>query len=150
MSGHYATLLRGTVEAMLPDHNVYITDWANARDVPLAEGPFTLTDYVSYLRQFLAFLGPGTHMMAVCQPSVPMLAAVSLMAEDKDPYRPNSMVMMGGPIRVSTQRRLINLRSNVTSAGLNKSRTSGSGWVPWARTLSLSGFYAFRLFIHES
>lgn len=98
MSGHYATLLRGTVEPMLPDHNVYITDWANARDVSLAEGPFTLTDYVSYIRQFLAFLGPGTHLMAVCQPSVPMLAAVSLMAEDKDIYRPNSMVMMGGPI----------------------------------------------------
>lgn len=98
MSGHYATLLRGTVEAMLPDHDIYITDWINARDIPLSEGPFTLSDYVSYLRRFLAYLGPGVHTMGVCQPSVPMLAVVSLMAEDNDPNRPLSMVMMGGPI----------------------------------------------------
>jgi poly(3-hydroxybutyrate) depolymerase len=98
MSGHYATLLRGTVEALLPDHDVYITDWVNAREVPLDEGPFGFDDYVTYLRHFLTFLGPNTHIMAVCQPSVPVLAAVSLMAEDDDPCRPASMVLMGGPI----------------------------------------------------
>jgi poly(3-hydroxybutyrate) depolymerase len=98
MSGHYATLLRGTVEALLPDHDVYITDWVNAREVPADEGPFGFDDYVHYLIHFLRFLGPNTHMMAVCQPSVPVLAAVSLMAEDADPCRPASMVLMGGPI----------------------------------------------------
>lgn len=98
MSGHHATLLRGTVEALLPDHEVYITDWVNARDVPLAEGAFGLADYVDYVRAFLRHLGPDTHVMAVCQPSVPVLAAAALMAEDQDPYRPRSLVLMGGPI----------------------------------------------------
>lgn len=98
MSGHYATLLRGTVEALLPDHEVYITDWVNARDVPVSKGKFDLADYVDYVRAFLTHLGPDTHVMAVCQPSVPVLAAVSLMAEDDDPNRPASVILMGGPI----------------------------------------------------
>lgn len=98
MSGHYATLLRGTVEALLPDHDVYITDWVNAREVPEDAGRFDFDTYVNYVRLFLTFLGPGTHVLAVCQPSVPVLAAVSLMAEDQDPCRPASMVLMGGPI----------------------------------------------------
>ena len=98
MSGHYATLLRGTVETLLPDHDVYITDWIDARDVPAAEGTFDLDDYIDHIREFLHFLGADTHVLAVCQPSVPVLAAVSLMAEDNDPRQPSSMVLMGGPI----------------------------------------------------
>lgn len=98
MSGHYATLLRGTVAAMLPDHDVYITDWIDARDVPLTAGRFDLDDYVSYVIEFLQFLGPRAHVVAVCQPSVPVMAACSVMAGDDDPLRPASMTLMGGPI----------------------------------------------------
>ncbi|MBI2717956.1 MAG: polyhydroxyalkanoate depolymerase [Rhizobiales bacterium] len=98
MSGHYATLLRGTVEAMLPHCDVYITDWADARTVPLARGPFDLDDYIDYVIEMLQFLGPGTNVMAVCQPSVPVLAAVSLMNAAKDRATPRSMILMGGPI----------------------------------------------------
>lgn len=98
MSGHYATLLRGTVEALLPEHEVYITDWVNARDVPQVAGTFNFDSYVDYVRTFLEFLGPQTTVMAVCQPSVPVMAAVALMAEDNDPNRPASIVLMGGPI----------------------------------------------------
>jgi poly(3-hydroxybutyrate) depolymerase len=98
MSGHYATLLRGTVEAFLPNHEVYITDWANAATVPLTAGRFDLDDYIDYVRLMLGLLGPDTHVLAVCQPSVPVLAAVSLMEADKDPDAPSSMVLMGGPI----------------------------------------------------
>lgn len=98
MSGHYATLLRGTVEAFLPNHDVYITDWADARTVPVADGRFDLDDYIDYVISILHFLGGDTHIVAVCQPSVPVLAAVALMEADKDPYVPSSMTLMGGPI----------------------------------------------------
>lgn len=98
MSGHYATLLRGTVETLLPDHDVYITDWIDARDVPLSAGRFDLDDYIDYVIELLHFLGADTHVLAVCQPSVPVLAAVSLMAAANDPRQPCSMVLMGGPI----------------------------------------------------
>jgi poly(3-hydroxybutyrate) depolymerase len=98
MSGHYATLLRGTVEAMLPYADVYITDWIDARQVPLRQGSFDLDDYIDYVIAMLQHLGRDTHVMAVCQPSVPVLAAVSLMAQRKDPAQPRSMILMGGPI----------------------------------------------------
>jgi len=98
MSGHYATLLRGTVEAFLPTHRVYITDWADARMIPLAVGRFDLDDYIDYIREILQTLGPGVHTLGVCQPSVPLLAAVSLMEAAKDPCSPASMTLMGGPI----------------------------------------------------
>ena len=98
MSGHYATLLRGTVEAFLPNHEVYITDWRSARNVPLAAGRFDLDDYIDYIVDILHLLGPDTHVIAVCQPSVPVLAAVARMEADKDPDAPSSMVLMGGPI----------------------------------------------------
>jgi poly(3-hydroxybutyrate) depolymerase len=98
MSGHYATLLRGTVEAMLPDHEVFITDWADARMVPLADGHFDLDDYIDTIRDILHHVGPGAHVMAVCQPSVPVLAASALMAQDGDPDIPASMTLMGGPV----------------------------------------------------
>ncbi len=98
MSGHYATLLRGTVEAFLPTHNVYITDWIDARRVPLAVGRFDLDDYIDYIREMLQVLGPGVHTLGVCQPAVPLLAAIALMEADNDPNAPASMTLMGGPI----------------------------------------------------
>jgi poly(3-hydroxybutyrate) depolymerase len=102
MSGHYATLLRGTVERMLPVADVYITDWRDAKLVPMAEGRFDLQDYVDYLIEFLAFIGkdgaPRPHVLAVCQPSVPAYAAVALMSADNHPNRPATLTMMGGPI----------------------------------------------------
>ena len=98
MSGHYATLLRGTVEAFLPAHEVYITDWSDARMVPVSEGRFDLEDYVDYVIEMMHALGGNVHIIAVCQPSVPVLAAVSVMEAEKDPYFPTSMTLMGGPI----------------------------------------------------
>lgn len=98
ISGHYATLLRGTVEALLPHHDVYITDWEDARQVPIKEGKFNLDTCITYLREFMSLLGGDTHLMAVCQPAVPVLAAVSLMASESDPNQPLTMTLMGGPI----------------------------------------------------
>lgn len=98
LSGHHATLLRPTVEELLLDHEVFITDWADAKNVPLSSGDFSLDDYVAYVQEFLRFLAPGVHVVAVCQPSVPVLAAVALMAEDGDPAQPRTMSLMGGPI----------------------------------------------------
>jgi poly(3-hydroxybutyrate) depolymerase len=98
MSGHFATLLRGTVEAFLPNHDVYITDWADARMVPAAEGRFDLDDYIDYVISILHALGGDTHVIAVCQPAVPVMAAAALMEADNDPYVPTTMTLMGGPI----------------------------------------------------
>jgi len=98
MSGHFATLLRDTARTMLADHDVYITDWHNARNVPLMAGRFGLDEYVEHLMQFLAALGPGAHLMAICQPCVAALAAVALMAEDEHPATPASLTLMAGPI----------------------------------------------------
>ncbi len=98
MSGHFATLLRGTVEAFLPNHDVYITEWADARTVPLAAGRFDLDDYIDYIISILHFLAADTHVVAVCQPSVPVIAAVAVMEASEDPYVPSSMTLMGGPI----------------------------------------------------
>jgi poly(3-hydroxybutyrate) depolymerase len=98
MSGHYATLLRGTVEAFLPTHDVYITDWIDARMVPLTEGRFDLDDYIDYVIAMLQFLGGDTHVVAVCQPSVPVLAATAIMEAKNDPCAPRSITLMGGPI----------------------------------------------------
>lgn len=98
MSGHFATLLRGTVARMVESAHVYVTDWADARMVPLAEGEFDLDDYIDYLIGFLEHIGEGAHMLAVCQPSVPALAATAIMADAKHPCRPLTLTMMGGPI----------------------------------------------------
>ena len=98
LSGHYATLLRGTVAAMLRDCDVYITDWADARMVPPSAGRFDLDDYIDYVIDFLRYLGPGAHVMAVCQPGPAVLAATALLAADGDPCRPRSMTFMGSPI----------------------------------------------------
>ena len=98
MSGHHATLLRGTVEALLPHVDVYITDWLDARNVPLFEGDFTLESYIDYTIEFIELLGPDVHVMAVCQPSVPVLIAASVMAERDNKHAPRSMTLIGGPI----------------------------------------------------
>jgi poly(3-hydroxybutyrate) depolymerase len=101
LSGHYATLLRGTVKAFLKDHEVYVTDWTNARQIPVLEGRFDFHDYIDHVRSMLAAIGPRAHVVAVCQPGPPVLAAASLMAEDKDENRPASMTFMGSPIDAS-------------------------------------------------
>jgi poly(3-hydroxybutyrate) depolymerase len=98
LSGHYATLLRGTVRAFLKDHEVYVTDWTNARQVPVLEGRFDFHDYMDHVRSMLAAIGPRAHVVAVCQPGPPVLAAAALMAEDDDLNRPASMTFMGSPI----------------------------------------------------
>ena len=98
MSGHYATLLRGTVERMLPAHDVYITDWRDARNVPLTGGGFDLESYVDYVIEWLEHIGPGAHVLAVCQPSVPAFAATAVMNAGQHPCRPRTLTMMGGPI----------------------------------------------------
>jgi poly(3-hydroxybutyrate) depolymerase len=98
MSGHYATLLRGTVEAFLPTHQVFITDWVDARMVPLAAGSFDLDDYIDYVMSMARSLGPNLHVLAVCQPSVPVIAAVARMEAENDPLAPRSFTLMGGPI----------------------------------------------------
>ena len=97
LSGHHATLLRDTVRSLLAEHDVWITDWVNARLVPLSAGPFHLADYVDYVREWITLLSPNLHVISVCQPTVPVLAAVSLMAE-RNQAQPLTMVMMGGPI----------------------------------------------------
>lgn len=98
LSGHFATLLVNTVKTLLPDHDVYITDWHNARDVPLSEGPFAFDDYVEHVIRFLEVLGPGAHLLAVCQPCVQALVATAVMSQDSNPATPRSMTLMAGPI----------------------------------------------------
>lgn len=98
LSGHHATLLRDTVRTLLPEHDVYVTDWIDAKLVALSKGPFHLDGYIAYVTEFIRMLGPDVHLISVCQPTVPVLAAVSLMASAKDPKLPRSMTLMGGPI----------------------------------------------------
>lgn len=98
LSGHHATLLRDTVKSLLPKHEVYVTDWVDANLVPLSEGGFGLEDYIKYIQEFIRYIGSDGHVIAVCQPTVPDLAAISLMSENQDLCTPKSMVLMGGPI----------------------------------------------------
>ncbi len=98
LSGHFSTLLRNTVETLLRDHDVYITDWVNAREVPVSAGRFGVEDYVAYLIRFLEEIGPGAHLLAVCQPCVQALAAVAVMSEARNPATPRSMTLMAGPL----------------------------------------------------
>ncbi|MBO9524667.1 MAG: polyhydroxyalkanoate depolymerase, partial [Sphingobium yanoikuyae] len=115
MSGHFSTLLRSTVATLLRDHDVYITDWKNARDVPLEAGRFGFEDYVDYVIRFFQEMGKGAHLLSVCQPCVPALAAVALMAEDKDPATPRTMTLMGGPIDVRVAPTVVNDLANERS-----------------------------------
>jgi poly(3-hydroxybutyrate) depolymerase len=117
MSGHYATLLRGTVETLLPNAEIYITDWTDARMVPLSDGRFDLDDFVDYLIEMLHVLGPDTHVMAVCQPSVPALVAVSLMEARGDPMAPATMTLMGGPIDTRRNPTAVNLMAEEKGIG---------------------------------
>lgn len=156
MSGHYATLLRGTVERMLPGHEVYITDWRDAKLVPLSEGRFDLDDYIDYLIAFLEEIGPGAHMLAVCQPSVPALAAVSLMAAEDHPCRPRTLTMMGGPIdtreaptavnSLATQRPYAWFERNVIATV--PYHYPGSGRAVYPGFLQLAGFMTMNLGNH--
>lgn len=98
MSGHFATLCRGTVEDLLPHFDVYITDWRNARNIPLSEGPFGLDDYIDYLKEFIEVLGCKIHMLAVCQPAVPVFCTAALLEAEKNPCTPASITLIGGPI----------------------------------------------------
>jgi polyhydroxyalkanoate depolymerase len=112
MAGHFSTLLRGTVQTLLVDHDVYITDWKNGRDVPLSEGRFGLDEYVDHLRGFFEHIGPGVHGMAVCQPCPSMLAATALMAEDGSPATPRSLILMAGPVDTSINPTKVNSLAN--------------------------------------
>ncbi len=158
MSGHYATLLRGTVEAFLPHFDVYITDWADARMVPLAVGSFDLDDYIDYLREALAHLGPGVHTIGVCQPSVPLLAAAALMEAAGDGNAPASMTLMGGP--VDTRRSPTEVNKLAEKRGVEWFRRNclhtvpfpypGFGREVYPGFLQLSGFMAMNLDRHVS
>lgn len=112
ISGHFATLLRNTVQTLLRDHDVYITDWKNARDVPLAAGHFGFDDYIDHLVHFLDEIGPPVHMVAVCQPCVSALAAVALMSKDGHPATPRSLTLMGGPVDVRVNPTAVNDLAN--------------------------------------
>ena len=156
LSGHYATLLRGTVEAFLPHFDVMITDWADARMVPLAAGPFDLDDYIDYLREIFAHLGPGVHAIGVCQPSVPLLATAALMEADGDPNAPASLTLMGGPI--DTRRSPTQVNKLAQKRGVEWFRRNclhtvpfpypGCGREVYPGFLQLGGFMAMNLDRH--
>jgi polyhydroxyalkanoate depolymerase len=129
MSGHFATLLRDTVRTMLGEHDVYITDWHNARDVPLAAGRFGLDEYTDHLIDFLARLGPGAHLVAICQPCVASLAAVALMSEDQHPATPASLTLMAGPIDCRISPTEVNRLA--TSKGIDWFEKNLISHVPW-------------------
>jgi len=158
MSGHYATLLRGTVEALLPKADVYITDWIDARMVPLQDGKFDLDDYIDYLISMLHFLGPDTHILGVCQPSVPVLAAVAVMEARDDPYAPATMTLMGGPIDTRVAPTAVN--DLAVSKGIDWFRRNVIMQVPFPHPgfmrqvypgfLQLSGFMSMNLDRHVS
>jgi poly(3-hydroxybutyrate) depolymerase len=156
MSGHYATLLRGTLERLLPGHDVYITDWRDAKLVPLEDGRFDLDDYIDYLIAFLEHIGPDAHMLAVCQPSVPAFAAAALMSADKHPCRPKTLTLMGGPIdtrkaptevnTVATERPFAWFEQNVVATV--PYLYPGGGRKVYPGFLQLAGFMAMNLGDH--
>lgn len=156
MSGHYATLLRGTVRAMLPEHDVYVTDWRDARLVPLSAGTFDLNDFIDHVIRFLRHLGPDTHVIAVCQPSVPVLAATAVMAEDGDHCQPASITLMGGPI--DTRRSPTAVNDHATSKSVRWFKRNVITRVPYPHAgafrrvypgfVQLSGFLAMNLDRH--
>src|SRR5437773_5047341 len=156
MSGHYATLLRGTVEAFLPTHEVYITDWADARMVPLTEGRSDLDDYVDYVIEMLHVLGGNMHVIPVCHPSVPVVAAVSVMEAERDPFVPLSMTLMGGPI--DTRRNPTAVNNLAAERGIDWFRSHVITKVPFPHPgvmrdvypgfLQLNGFISMNLDRH--
>jgi poly(3-hydroxybutyrate) depolymerase len=160
MSGHYATLLRGTVQRLLPSFDVYITDWRDAKLVPLSEGKFDLDDYIDYLIEFLELIGKKTgerpHLLAVCQPAVPAFAATALMNADKNPWRPKTLTMMGGPIdtrlaptainTLATQRPFAWFEQNVIATV--PIIYAGAGRKVYPGFLQLAGFMTMNLGSH--
>ncbi len=156
MSGHYATLLRGTVERMLPGHDVHITDWRDARNVPVADGNFDLDDYIDYVIEFLTAMGPGAHVLAVCQPSVPVYAAIALMSAQNHPALPATLTMMGGPVdtrraptavnTLATKRPFAWFEQNVIATV--PMYYSGGGRRVYPGFLQLSGFMSMNLGNH--
>jgi len=156
MSGHYATLLRGTVERMLQSADVYVTDWRDAKLVPLADGSFDLDDYVDYLVEFLEAMGPGSHMLAVCQPSVPDYATAALMSAQAHPCRPRTLTMMGGPVdtreaptavnTLATERPFAWFQQNVIATV--PSAYPGGGRRVYPGFLQLAGFMSMNLGNH--
>ena len=158
MSGHYATLLRGTVEAMLPYAEVYVTDWINAREVPVSAGRFDLDDYIDYVIEMLHALGPDTHVMAVCQPSVPVLAAAALMEARGDGFAPATMTLMGGPIDTRCSPTAVDLLAEEKGSAWFRDRVimqapwpaAGFGRSVYPGFLQLSGFIGMNLDRHIS
>ncbi len=156
MSGHYATLLRGTVCAMLPEHEVYVTDWRDARLVPLSAGTFDLNDFIDHIIRFLRHLGPDTHVLAVCQPSVPVLAATAVMAADGDHCQPASITLMAGPIDTRCNPTAVNEHATAKSVRWFKRNVITRVTYPHAGTfrrvypgfVQLSGFMAMNLDRH--
>jgi poly(3-hydroxybutyrate) depolymerase len=156
MSGHYATLLRGTVARMVEHNEVWITDWTNARMVPADQGSFDLDDYIDYLMEFIRYIGANTHVVAVCQPSVPALAATAIMSAANDPYRPATLTMMGGPIDTRASPTSVNdiamarplswFRSHViATVPLNY---PGAGRKVYPGFMQLAGFISMNLETH--
>ena len=160
MSGHYATLLRGTVERLLPDFDVDITDWRDAKMVPLGQGSFDLDDYVDYLIEFLELIGTKTgerpHLLAVCQPAVPAFAATALMNADKNPWRPKTLTMMGGPIDTRKAPTAVNTLATQRPFGWFENNViatvpmiyPGAGRKVYPGFLQLAGFMTMNLGSH--
>lgn len=156
MSGHYATLLRGTVQSMIQEHNLYVTDWVDARHVPVFAGKFDLDDFIEHIIQMVRFLGHNTHVIAVCQPSVPVLAAAAIMAAMKDECRPASITLMGGPI--DTRRNPTQVNHHAMSKDIGWFERNVISPVPWPNLgcmrlvypgfIQLSGFMAMNLERH--
>ena len=156
MSGHYATLLRGTVQAMLPDHNLYVTDWIDARHVPVFAGRFDLDDFIEHVIEMVRFIGHNTHVIAVCQPSVPVLAATALMAAMSDSCRPASITLMGGPI--DTRKNPTQVNQHAQSKDIGWFERNVISAVPWPNAgcmrlvypgfIQLSGFMTMNLDRH--
>lgn len=158
LSGHFATLLAGTVRTLLRDHDVYITDWKNARDVPRSDGEFGVEDYVAYLIRFLEEIGPGAHLLAVCQPCVQALAAVAVMSEDHNPATPRTLTLMAGPVDVRESPTVVNdlanekpiswFRRNVISSVPN--RFPGAGRRVYPGFVQLTAFMQMNIDRHKA
>ena len=150
LSGHYATLLRGTVEAFLPTHEVYITDWTDARMAPIWLGRFDLDDYIDHIRLVLEHLGEGAHVVAVCQPGPPVLAAISMMAEDGSPHLPATMTYMGSPIDARRSPTVPNKLSEERSLDWFRSKMIHTVPAPWPGAFRrvYPGFVQLTSFMH--
>ncbi len=157
MSGHFATLLRDTVRVMLADHDVYITDWESARDVPLTHGRFGLDEYVQHLIRFLEAIGPAAHVVAICQPCAAAIAATAIMAEDGNPAQPRSLTLMAGPIdtrinptevnRLATSRSMAWFERNLIYPV--PARHPGAGRLVYPGFLQLAAFMSMNLERHR-